>query len=186
MGDALACLEFSSIARGLRTLDTIAKRAPVHLRHHSRHSGPKYIILFDGAVAPVEESYEEALAESRGGITGHMLLSTVHPDLWQLLEGEVSEPDNDRALMFVELTSVALAIETLDFVLKLVDAQFASGISGRAYYALQADLSDIEYAANELRLVVPESALDGLEVVTRPHSDLFAALGQSEVFKPQR
>ena len=184
--DALACIELSSIAKGMRLLDIIAKRAPVVLKHYGRHSGPKFIILFAGDVASVESAFEEALAESKGALISSMQLSVVSDGLWDLLDGKVSPPQ-DEAILFVELPSVADTILQLDYSLKLieaviVDAQFASGIGGRGYFAIQGSLADIEYCAESLHLRLEEHEKIAIEIVARPHVDLFGALGHHPVF----
>lgn len=186
--DALACIELSSIAKGMRLLDVIAKRAPVMLKHYGKHSGPKFIILFAGDVASVESSYKEALEESKGALISSMFLPIVSDKLLQLFEGKISAPKDD-AILFVELPSVADAILQLDYSLKLidadiVDAQFASGISGRGYYAIQGSLADMEYCAESLHLRLEADEKIAIEIVARPHEDLFAALGHHPVFSP--
>ncbi len=184
--DALACIELSSIAKGMRLLDIIAKRAPVFLKHHGRHSGAKFIILFAGDVASVESAYNEAVAESKGALISSMMLPIVSPGLWRLLDGEVGEA-TDESILFVELRSVADSILQLDHALKLidaeiVDAQFASGISGRGYFAIQGTLPDIEYCAETLHLRLDAHEKIAIEIIARPHEDLFPALGHSPVF----
>ena len=186
--DALACIELSSIAKGMRLLDVIAKRAPVLLKHYGRHSGPKFIILFAGDVASVESAYKEALAESKGALISSMFLPVVSQGLWQLFDGKVESPEDD-ALLFVELPSVADTILQLDYSLKLidakiVDAQFASGIAGRGYYAIQGSLADVEHCAHNLHLRLEEHEKIAIEIVARPHEDIFLALGHRPVFSP--
>lgn len=184
--DALACIELSSIAKGMRLLDIIAKRAPVSLLHHGRHSGPKYIILFAGDVASVESSYDEAIAESKGALIESMYLPVVSDQIWALLDGTIQSPSDD-ALLFVELPSVSNTIRELDFSLKLidaklVDAQFASGVGGRGYFALQGPLHDVEYCAHKLNLRLSEEDKIAIEIIPRPHEDIFSSLGHAPVF----
>ena len=60
MGPALALLEITGIARGMVVCDTLVKRAAVDLlRSHPVDPG-KYLILFAGDVAEVEEALDAA------------------------------------------------------------------------------------------------------------------------------
>jgi microcompartment protein CcmL/EutN len=187
MTDALACLELSSIARGVRVLDAIVKRAPVNLRHHGRHSCGKYVILVDGDVASVEESYEDALQHSGGALVDHMFLARVHDRVWAALDGDYAEP-TDLAALMVETTSIACIVEALDYSVKLVDAaivdlQLASGIGGKGYFALQAPQHDLEYTRDELLIRLPTDRVVGIDLIARPHHEMLAAFGHAGPFE---
>lgn len=185
--DALACVELSSIARGVRVLDAIVKRAPVRLRHHGRHSDGKYVILIDGDVASVEESYEDALQHSGDALIDHMFLARAHERVWAALDGEYAETTDSAALM-VETKSVACIIEALDYSVKLVDAtvvdlQLAAGIGGKGYFALQAAQHDLEYAQEELLIRLPADRLVAIDLIARPHADMLSAFGHAGPFE---
>lgn len=185
--DALACVELSSIARGVRVLDAIVKRAPVRLRHHGRHSDGKYVILIEGDVASVEESYEDALQHCGDTLIDHMILARVHERVWASLDGEYAE-STDAAALMVETRSVACIVEALDFSVKLVEAQIvdlqlAAGIGGKGYFALQAPQHDLEYTRDELLIRLPAERLVGIDLIARPHPDMLAALGHAGPFE---
>lgn len=187
MTEALACLELSSIARGVRVLDAIVKRAPVNLRHHGRHSCGKYVILIDGDVASVEESYEDALQHSGDALIDHMFLARVHDRVWAALDGDYAAATDQAALM-VETSSVACIVQELDYTVKLVDAlvvdlQLASGIGGKGYFALQAPQHDLEYARDELFIRLPPDRVVGIDLISRPHHEMLAAFGHAGPFQ---
>lgn len=184
--EALACVELSSLARGVRVLDVMAKRAPIQFRHHGRHSSGKYVILIDGDVASVEEAYEDALQCAGDALLDHMQLAVVHDRLWSALDGVYAAAD-DRAAVMVETTTVATAIHALDFALKLVDAsivdlQLASGIGGKGYFALQGEQHDLEYLRDELAIRIPTDKNVALDLIARPHPEMLAAFGHSHPF----
>ncbi len=190
MSDALACVELSSLARGVRVLDAMAKRAPIVFRHHGRHSSGKYVILVEGDVASVEESYEEALQHAGSALLDSMFLAVVHPRVWRTLGGEYDATNAESALM-VETTTVATNIETLDFSLKLVDAtlvdwQLATGIGGKGYFALQGPQYDLEYLRDELLVRIPDDVCIGLELIPNPHEEMLAAFGHPGPFASAR
>jgi microcompartment protein CcmL/EutN len=57
MGPALAVVELSSIARGHRVADAMLKRAPVRLMRADAISPGKFLVLVEGDVAAVDESF---------------------------------------------------------------------------------------------------------------------------------
>ncbi len=187
MSRALACVELSSIARGVRLLDAIVKRAPVVLRHHGRHSGGKYVILIEGAIADVEESYDDALQNCGDTLIDHMMLAQVHERVWDALDGRAAAAAAPFAALMVETTTLACNIEALDFVVKLVDAnvvdwQLGNGIGGKGYFAVQAAQADLDYARDELLIRLPTDRLVALDLIANPHPEMLGALGHSGPF----
>lgn len=184
---ALACVELASLARGVRVLDVIVKRAPVRLRHHGRHSSGKYVILIDGGVADVEEAYDDALQNCGDTLLDHMLLAQVHDRVWAALDGAYTAP-SERAALMVETTTLACNIEALDFAVKLVDAdvvdlQLGNGIGGKGYFALQAEQYDLEHARDELLIRLPDARLVGLDLIANPHAEMLGAFGHAGPFE---
>lgn len=185
--DALACVELASIARGVRLVDVMVKRASVALRHHGRHSGGKYVILVEGPVANVEEAYEDALQHAGDHLIDHMMLPHAHSRLWAALDGRYDEPD-DRAAVMVETIKLAGLLRNLDFAVKLVDAavidlQIAAGIAGKGYFAVQAELHDAEYLRDELLVRIPDDELVEIELIANPHPEMLTAFGHPGPFR---
>ena len=183
---ALACLELSSIARGVRVVDAVCKRAPVRVFHQARHSPGKYVILFDGDVADVEESYDDGLQWCGDALLDYLLLSVAHDDIWRGLASDFAAVDGSAALM-VETTNIATSIASLDFVLKLVetrlvDWQLGNGIGGKGYFAVQGEQHDVEHARDELLMRLDPMALAGIDVIANPHEEMLAAFGHAGPF----
>lgn len=186
MSQALACVELNSIARGVRVLDVMVKRAPVVLRHHGRHSTGKYVILIEGDVADVEEAYEDALQHCGDALLDHMFLARAHERVWDALDGRYAPPRDVAALM-VETVTIACNIEALDFAVKLVDAeivdlQLGNGIGGKGYFALQAEQHDLEHARDELLIHLPTERIVGLDLIANPHYEMLTAFGHGGPF----
>ncbi|MEZ4462567.1 MAG: BMC domain-containing protein [bacterium] len=183
---ALACIEVSSIARGVMLLDVIVKRAPVRLVHHGRHSNGKYIIVLSGGVAEVEEAHRAALDSAGPALVGHVLLSAAHAGVVKALNGKLATSGDD-ALYLVEMTAVWSAIEALDVALKyvdcaVVDLHLASGIGGKGYFAIQGDQADLE-AVQDLLLGRFNDQIVDQHVIARPHHDMLAAVGHAGPFQ---
>ena len=60
--DALALVEIDSVAIGLRAVDALVKRAPVRLMEANLIEPGRFLVLFEGGVAEVEESLAAARA----------------------------------------------------------------------------------------------------------------------------
>ena len=187
MSRALACIELSSIARGVRVLDVIVKRAPVVLRHHARHSGGKYVVLFEGDVADVEESFEESLAHCGDALLDRMLLAHAHTNVWRGLDGDYDTADAGDAALMVETTTLASNVEALDFAAKLVEArlvdwQLGNGIGGKGYFAVQGPQYDLEYLRDELLIRLNAETLVCVDLIPNPHPEMLGALGHEGPF----
>jgi microcompartment protein CcmL/EutN len=182
---ALACVEVTSIARGVLLLDIMVKRAAVRLVHHGRHSNGKYIILISGQVADVEEAHRAALDASSGVILGEVMLPAAHDLLVSALNGNSATPGPD-AILLVELLHVWSALEALDTVLKYVDAtvvdlHLAAGIGGKGYFVIQGELYDME-AAQEAIAGRFASEIIEMILIARPHEDMLSAVGHRSPF----
>ena len=81
MPEALALLELRSLARGLRSLDALVKKAPVEVLEANLIEPGRFLILIAGGVAEVEVSLEAALATADDDIVDQMLLADAHPEL---------------------------------------------------------------------------------------------------------
>ena len=77
MADALALLELDSVARGLRALDALIKQAPVQMLEANLIEPGRYLILFSGGVAEVEESFRMAREVGNESVVDKMLLPQV-------------------------------------------------------------------------------------------------------------
>jgi microcompartment protein CcmL/EutN len=186
---ALACVEVSSIARGVVLLDQMVKRAAVRLVHHGRHSNGKYIILLRGDVAEVEEAYMAALNTSSGVLIGSVFLPNAHDALLEALEGGV-QAETDDALLLVEMRHVWSALEAIDMALKRVDAcvsdlHLAAGIGGKGYFALQGMQFDMEAAQDEIHARFSAEIVE-MHLLARPHVDMLAAVGHGKPFDSSR
>ena len=187
---ALACIELSSIARGMVVLDAIAKRAPVKIRHRGRYSGGKYLIVIEGDVASVEESFSAAMDVSQPVLLDSMMLATAHEDLIHALDGKMAAATGEAVLLF-ELTTVASILRSLDSTLKLietkvVDLHCAMGIGGKGFFAVEAPLHDVEFARDELLLTVDPELIISAEIIARPHEEMWDAMGHHNPFAAYR
>ncbi len=178
---ALALLELSSIGRGARVLDAVSKRAPVTVRIAEPVSSGKYLFVFTGEVAAVEESLAEGKALGGATVINQMILPQVHPDVVAALGRRIEVPDVD-ALAIVEMLSLATTVAAADVAAKTADVRvieirLGHGIGGKGYFTLTGPHADLEAAVAAAKARAEQDGfLVGVELIPRPHADLVANL----------
>ncbi len=186
--EALALLEFSSIARGSRVLDDVVKKAPVDVHTATPVSHGKYLLIFTGDVGSVDESFRAGLAAGGDLITNKLYLPQVHVEVALSLESRLAIEDVD-ALAIVETTSMATTVGAADAAAKcanvhLIEIRLGQGIGGKGYFTMTGALSDVEAAVEAAREVaLRDAALVTAEIVARPSPELIANLA-GEAWRP--
>jgi microcompartment protein CcmL/EutN len=174
--DALALLELGSVARGYRVLDWMVKEAPVTIVEANLVEPGKYLILFGGGVAEVQESFDEGVALAGDVLVDKLLLPLAHPRLWACLAGTESLGNPD-CVGIVEGTAVASVIEAADQSAKGADVHLAGlrlapGLGGRAFYVLTGEQHAVEAGVALGRdLLGPRGRLLDTQIIPRAHAE---------------
>ncbi len=182
--DALALLEVDAVASGLRTLDAMVKRAPVHVLEANLVEPGRFLILFDGGVAEVEEAFAAGIEQAGNAVVGQMMLPYAHPDLLTGVRGhEVhAGADDYDTLGVVEATGVAALLEACDRALKeamvsLTGLRVTGGLGGRAFFVVHGEQHDVEAAIEAGQQVLEgHKRLHRVECIARPHPDMVSWL----------
>lgn len=189
--EALALVEVDSVARGLLCLDALVKKAPVTVLEANLIEPGRFLLLFCGGVAEVEESYAEASALADRAVVDRLILPRAHADLLGGLRGRMSLPDaNDiDTLGVIEGRHVAGTLEACDRSLKDADVtlaglRVAGALGGRAYYIVYGAQHDVEAAieAGE-RVLTTRASLHKVERIARPHREMVAWLLRPPPFR---
>lgn len=191
MADALALIELDSVARGLRALDLLVKKAPVEVLEGNLVEPGKFLILYAGDVAEVEESHAEAMEYAEGGVLDQMLLPFAHPHLLRGLRGhqETRSASGYDCLGVVEGSAVASTLHAADRSLKdaevtLAGVRIAGGLGGRAYYVVFGYQHDVEAAVEVGRDVLQAAGTHHhSELIPRPHEDMVGWLLRPAPFR---
>ncbi len=189
MIEALALIELDSVARGLRCVDDLVKRAPVTVHEANLVEPGKFIILFSGYVGEVTEAYSAACERGEERIVERMLLPMVHAGLVAGLKGkvEVKEPDT---VGVVEGRHLAGVIEACDRSLKEADVALCGlrlhgGLGGRAYYVVHGRQHDVEAALEAGEEVLGRrGTLHEVQCVANPHAEFLEWLLRPAPFTP--
>ena len=171
--EALALIEVSSIARGIRVLDALHKRAMVRVLRSEAVTPGKFLILFVGWPGDVEEAFGAALKTADVLLVDSLHLPDAHPELLPLIEGKESQLEPDEALCIQEYASVSTGLFALDKALKAANVQarklrLAKGIGGKAYFVLGGTLADVT-AAHE---ATPDTQRIQAEIIPRLSPDV--------------
>ena len=147
---ALALLEFSSIAVGIKAADAMVKRAPIHVIKSGTVQPGKYLVLIGGQVADVEESLTAGRDVGGDSAVDHVYLPQVHPEVVEAIGGS-RVPETTDALGIIETTTVAAAILSADAGIKgaevrLVEVRLADGLGGKGIVLFSGLIADVEAA----------------------------------------
>ncbi len=157
--------------------DVVVKKAPVRLLETHPICQGKYVVLFAGEVADVEESLKAGLQAGGDLVVNDLFLPNVHRDVVPAITGSTTIEDFG-AIGVVETFSIASCVVAADKAAKmspakLVEIRLAQGLGGKAYFVITGELADVEASlATATEHVREEGLLAGWEIIPRPHPDL--------------
>jgi len=174
---ALGIIEFNSVARGIFATDAIAKKAPVNILSTNPICPGKYMVIFAGLVADVEESSKAGLEAGSDGVINNLFLPQIHHDVIPAVSGTTEIKQFD-AIGIIETFSIASCIVGADLAAKessakLVEIRLANGLGGKGYFVMTGELADIEASIDVAKEHIrTEGLLAGCEIIPAPHPDL--------------
>lgn len=173
---AIGLLELESIARGMLVADAVVKRAPVAISLAEPITPGKYLLLFSGGVAEVEESLLAGTEVAGSTVLDKLFLPQVAENLVRALGSTFDEPWGE-SVGIVETHTVAAAILSADAALKRADVwlkrlHLARGIGGKGYYTLTGPLHMVEAALEGAAGALEPGLLLATELIQRPHPEL--------------
>lgn len=175
-GPALAVLELESLARGAVVVDALVKKARVRVHLAEGVSTGKYVILFTGEVAEVEESFKAGEETGAALVLDRLLLPMAALRLRQALGGKLDLVTPGDALGLVETQTVAAAVAAADAAVKrarvkLTALRLARGIGGKGFFTLAGHQHDVEAALEGAGAAIQPELLVAAEIIQRPHAD---------------
>ena len=179
-GPALAVIELSSIARGHRVADAMCKRAPVRLERAEPLSPGKFVIVIEGDVASVDESFRVGADVAGDRAIDKLFLPQPHEALWPALAGG-AKAEGVESLGIVETTTVAATVRAADAAAKaarvrITEMQLARGIGGKAFFTVTGPLAEVEAAVDAALGAIDAALVHTTEIIPAPHADFVAKL----------
>lgn len=176
---ALSLIEFKSVAQGIFATDAIVKKAPVRILNSNPICPGKYLVIFAGEVADVEESLNAGLTAGGDMVINQLLLPYIHQDVIPAISGSTTI-EKFGAIGVIESFSVASCVAASDIAaktspIKLVEIRLANGLGGKGYFVFTGELSDVEASAEAASShIKAEGLLTSCVVIASPHPDLLA------------
>jgi microcompartment protein CcmL/EutN len=166
-------LEVTGVARGMVVCDALVKRAAVQVLRSNPIDPGKYLIVFAGPVAELEEAMEAGEEAAGTQLLDRLLLPYVHEAVIPAVAGRNPAPEVD-SIGIVELHTLAGTIVALDVALKAalvtpIECRLGAGLGGKGYFVLTGELHDVEAAVEAAVSAVGNDAIS--EVIARPHPD---------------
>jgi microcompartment protein CcmL/EutN len=174
---ALGLIEFKSIAKGIFATDAIVKKAPVKILSTNPVCPGKYLVMFAGEVADVEESLKAGFEAGGDMVINELFLPHLHQDVVPAISG-ATNIEKFGALGIIESFSVASCVAAADIAVKnapieLVEIRLANGLGGKGFFVMTGELSDIESSVAAAKAYIKiEGMLAGCEIIASPHVDL--------------
>lgn len=179
MGESIAVLEVSSIARGVEIADTVLKEAHVELLFATPVQPGKYVMLFTGSVQDVRASAARGALLAGTDLVDQLVIPQIHEQIVPMLRRKGGRINGSLdAIGVVETTTVAATISAADIALKtaavdLIDVRIANGLGGKAFFALTGEVSDVRSSvAAGARMAQERGLLTREVVIARPHPEL--------------
>ena len=181
---ALGFLELSSIARGLYLTDTVLKKAHIRILASQPISSGKFVLLYVGDVASVEESHRAALEAGEGTLLRQVLIPGVHEKLAPYLDSLWSQAPTlgqvDQSIGIVESLTLAGAILAADQALKMAHVslcrmRLGQGIGGKAYFVLTGAQEEVEAALDAAKTSLKScESFCRVDLIPRPQEEALA------------
>lgn len=167
---AIGLIEIESIARGIVCVDAVLKRASVRLHVTEAITPGKYLLLFSGGVAEVEESLKAGLSIADEKLVDQLYLPQAHPAIADGITDRLA-PVTIGALGIVETATVASTLLAADAACKtakvtLCSMRLAKGIGGKGYFTFTGELADVEASLSAAAAMVREGLLVAAELVS--------------------
>ena len=194
MSDALAVIELNSVAKGLRVLDVMVKQAPVEILEANLIEPGKFLILYAGGVAEVEEAQQAGIETAESSLIDKMLLPFAEPNLLLALRGREIRVSADQydCIGVVETKLITGALIGADRALKDADVELTGirihgGLGGRAFYVVHGAQHDVAFALEVGKNNAEEhGGVYRVELIPRPHEEMVCWLLRPYPFQPKR
>ena len=172
--ESLAMVELCSIARGYRVVDSLVKRAPVQVIEANRVEPGRFLILFGGGVAEVEEAFVAAMEAAGDTVVDKMLLPMVHESIIPAFSSRVGLDDPDTVGV-LEGSMISTALVAADAAVKNADVELCGlrvtpAMGGKLLFVLHGVQHDVEVAIEVAEGVMGDS-LVGSECIAMPHPE---------------
>lgn len=163
MQKSIGMLEFSSVARGIYTSDSMVKVSEVEIITSKSSCPGKYICIIHGSVADVQIAIDNGIQTAGEFLVDSLVIPNVHEQVFPAIVS-ATMPDEISALGILESYSMSAMLEAADLVLKSatltpLELRLGTGLGGKAYFTFTGDVSSIETGINVGKKSIGEKGL---------------------------
>lgn len=175
--NAIGLIEYSSIAKGIGSADSMVKAAAVELVISRTICAGKFMNLVAGDVQAVKSSVADGVAYAQEAVIDMFIIPNVHPDVFAAIAGSSGVEKLD-ALGVIEAFSVASLIEGADAAVKaaevrLIEIKLAMALGGKAYVTLTGAVGAVRSAVAAGEKVISRAGmLVNSVVIPSPREEL--------------
>lgn len=183
---ALALIEFTSIATGLRAGDAMVKKAPIARLVAGTVQPGHYLVLISGTVAEVDESLKAGREIGGTSVVDTVFLPQVHPAVVDAIAGGRNVAPG-TALGVIETSTVPAAIRSADAGVKgaqvaLLEVRLADGLHGKGLTLFTGEVADVEAAVEIGTGAIDPRTLTNTVVIPQIHPEMQANVIQHTRF----
>ncbi len=189
---ALAAIDLTDIPTGALATDALLKRSPIAFIRAGTITAGRWLTLFGGTTAAVEEALAAALERGGEAVGDHVLLPDVHPDLYAAAHG-VRQATGEGSLWVVQTTTVPALLHAVETVLKGTSVRLAelrladAGLAGKGVAVVRGELADLEAADALARPILQQHpGTCSSRIVSAPHPATWLQLAQGTAFATAR
>lgn len=176
-------VELRTTAAGVAAADRVLKIAECPLFKGTTVCPGKFLLLFGGQLAAVQEAYAEVEAAHQGELLDAFFLGHVSPVLLAALGGETSpEAQAGGAIGLLETFTAASAVAGADAAVKaaeveLVEIRLAQGMTGKGLVYFSGEVAAVETALQAAAEAIRESgSLCATGCLPAPHEAIWRSL----------
>ncbi len=185
---AIAIIEYQDIPAGVYATDALVKKSPIAMLKCGIISRGRYLSMFGGSTAAVDESYQEGLFWGKDSVLDSVFLPDIHPQLHDAVLGR-RQPDRTGALAIIETETVSCNVRAAELALKGVPVELAeiriaeSGLDGKGISFFRGELYDIEAAVDgAVSFLRQLNRTVRARIIPAPHEALTGHMGASAFF----
>jgi microcompartment protein CcmL/EutN len=186
--DAIAMIEFDSIAVGTTAGDAMVKTAPIDVIHAGTIHPGKYLVLVGGSVASVERSLVEGLRVGGDAVADRVFLPVVHEEVHDAVFGE-RRFDTYDAMGILETHTVAAAVQAADAAVKgarvhVREIRLGDGLGGKGVVWVTGVVAEVQAAiAIGLGAIADRATPPRTTVIPALHEDMVRRVAESTRFR---
>ena len=178
---SIGLVEFSSIAQGIESADTMAKTADIAILVAKTICPGKYIVLMSGDTSAVQQAVNAGKELGGETVVDHFVIPNVHDSILPAISctNIISEV---KAIGIIETFTVASLIQATDAAVKAGEVEplrlhLAYGIGGKSYTILTGEVASMKSAVEAGASLAKEKGLLVRKIlIPRPDKQIVKSL----------